>query len=148
MTTHTPSLKVMSRYLYMTLHAGQEEVEMQEALLRPYSKPMLRALRWSRGGGQFLMSEVPLYVASSAGGEGGAGGAAQGAGRPLRHPLRKYRHTHTHTHVYTYICVYIYVYIYICIYIYDIYTYIYIYVYDIYTYMIYICSKHTQICLS
>ena len=29
-------------------------------LLGPYSRPMPRALRWSWGRGQFLMSEVPL----------------------------------------------------------------------------------------
>jgi len=29
-------------------------------LLGPYSRPMLRALRKSWGGGQFLISEVPL----------------------------------------------------------------------------------------
>ena len=31
-------------------------------LIGPYSRPMPRA-RWSKGGGQFLMSEVPLYLA-------------------------------------------------------------------------------------
>ena len=30
--------------------------------LGPYSRPMPRALRWSYGGGQFLMGEVPLYA--------------------------------------------------------------------------------------
>jgi len=30
--------------------------------LGPYSTMMLRALWWPRGGGQFLMSEVPLYT--------------------------------------------------------------------------------------
>ena len=29
-------------------------------LLGPYSRPLPGALRWSYGGGQFLMSEVPL----------------------------------------------------------------------------------------
>ena len=30
--------------------------------LGPYSWPMLKALRWSQVGGQFFMSEIPLYV--------------------------------------------------------------------------------------
>jgi hypothetical protein len=30
-------------------------------LLGPYSKPMPRALCWSYGGCEFLISEVPLY---------------------------------------------------------------------------------------
>ena len=30
------------------------------APLGPYSRTVPRALRWSQGGGQFLMSEVPL----------------------------------------------------------------------------------------
>ena len=29
-------------------------------LLGPYGRPMHRALKWFEGGGQFLMSEVPL----------------------------------------------------------------------------------------
>ena len=32
------------------------------APLGPYSRTMPRALRWSWGGGQFLMSEAPLYT--------------------------------------------------------------------------------------
>ena len=28
----------------------------------PYSRPMPTALQWSKGGGRFLMSEVPLYA--------------------------------------------------------------------------------------
>ena len=31
-------------------------------LLGPYSRPMSRVLRWSYGGGRFLMSEVPLQA--------------------------------------------------------------------------------------
>ena len=31
------------------------------APLEPYSRTMPRALRWSLGGGVFLMNEVPLY---------------------------------------------------------------------------------------
>jgi len=34
--------------------------------LGSYSRPIPRALRWSWGGGQFLMSEVPLYQAEIA----------------------------------------------------------------------------------
>jgi len=30
--------------------------------LRPYCMAMSRALWWSEGGGQFLISEVPLYA--------------------------------------------------------------------------------------
>ena len=33
--------------------------------LGPYSRAMPRALWWSQGGGQFLMSEVPLQIAAS-----------------------------------------------------------------------------------
>ena len=29
---------------------------------RPYSRPMLRVLRWSQGDGRFLMGELPLYI--------------------------------------------------------------------------------------
>ena len=34
--------------------------------LGPYSRTMPRALRWSYGGGQFLLSEVPLQIESHA----------------------------------------------------------------------------------
>jgi len=33
----------------------------QRPFLGSYGSPMLRALGWSKGGGRFLMSEVPLY---------------------------------------------------------------------------------------
>ena len=33
--------------------------------LGSYSRPMPRALRWSKGGGQFLMSDVPLYMVTT-----------------------------------------------------------------------------------
>ena len=64
-----PSVVLLDRITAFECYRGTSLIR-NSTPLEPYSRNMPRALRWSQGGGLFLMSEVPLCM--NAGFRGGS----------------------------------------------------------------------------